>query len=134
MIQITSLQTTRGVLYSARIIPTFSMAPMVKELVCTSFFVFLPSCINWINHSGSAHVSGKSVWPLSLIAQGITSHDPQEINEVLSILESTTNFTYFMHESFNIDEPSLFTREWFSWANSFFSEFVITKLDLIESR
>ena len=72
-----------------------------------------------INHSGSAHVSGKSVWPLSLIAQGITSHDLQEINEVLSILESTTNYTYFMHESFNIDEPSLFTREWFSWANSF---------------
>ena len=26
----------------------------------------------------------------------------------------------FMHESYDIDDVSKFTREWFAWANSFF--------------
>ena len=30
-----------------------------------------------------------------------------------------------MHEGFDLDDPSQFTREWFAWANSLFAEFVM---------
>ena len=30
-----------------------------------------------------------------------------------------------MHESFNVDNPSQITREWFAWANSFFGEMIM---------
>ncbi|MBT7599126.1 MAG: glycoside hydrolase family 125 protein, partial [Gemmatimonadetes bacterium] len=32
------------------------------------------------------------------------------------------------HEGFHPDDPTTFTREWFAWANSIFSEFVMTWL------
>jgi hypothetical protein len=30
-----------------------------------------------------------------------------------------------MHESFNKDDPSKFTRAWFAWANTLFGELVL---------
>ena len=30
-----------------------------------------------------------------------------------------------MHESFHKDDPTVFTRPWFSWANAMFCEFVL---------
>ncbi|MDQ0890648.1 meiotically up-regulated gene 157 (Mug157) protein [Paenibacillus sp. V4I9] len=30
-----------------------------------------------------------------------------------------------MHEGFHVDDPSQYTRQWFSWANSMFSELVL---------
>ena len=34
--------------------------------------------------------------------------------------------SYFMHESFDMDDPSQFTRSWFAWANSLYGELVLT--------
>jgi meiotically up-regulated gene 157 (Mug157) protein len=46
--------------------------------------------------------------------------------------------TGFMHESFNKDDPSDFTRSWFAWANTLFGELVVKlydegKVDLLNS-
>jgi meiotically up-regulated gene 157 (Mug157) protein len=30
-----------------------------------------------------------------------------------------------MHESFHCDDPTVFTREWFSWANAMFCELAL---------
>jgi meiotically up-regulated gene 157 (Mug157) protein len=30
-----------------------------------------------------------------------------------------------MHESFHVDDPAVFTREWFSWANAMFCELAL---------
>ena len=38
--------------------------------------------------------------------------------------------TGFMHESYDKDDPSQFTRSWFAWANTLFDELV---LDLYEA-
>ena len=61
--------------------------------------------------------------------QGITSIDKNEIKKCLDLLVASAKSTGFMHESFHIDEPSRFTRSWFSWANSFFGVFIDTIFD-----
>ena len=46
--------------------------------------------------------------------------------------------TGFMHESFHVDDPNNFTREWFAWQNGLFGELILKiiadgKLDLLNS-
>ena len=60
--------------------------------------------------------------------QGLTASSLDEMNDVIDMLEGTDGDTGFMHEGFHPDDPTTFTREWFAWANSIFSEFVITWL------
>ena len=71
---------------------------------------------------GSPHTPEHCVWPIALCMQALTSHDEQEIWKCLTTLAATHAGTNFMHESFNADDPSQFTRTWFAWANSLFGE------------
>lgn len=74
---------------------------------------------------GGPHV-GKDgmVWPLSIIARGLTSTNDAEIKHCIAMLKTTHAGTGFMHESFNQDNPADFTRKWFAWANTIFGEFL----------
>ena len=74
---------------------------------------------------GGPHV-GKDgmVWPLSIIARGLTSTNDAEIKHCIQMLKTTHAGTGFMHESFNQDNPADFTRSWFAWANTIFGEFL----------
>lgn len=74
---------------------------------------------------GSPHTGAGTLWPISLMVQGLTSRDPEEQRKLLNTLVSTTAGTNFMHESFYPDDPSRYTRSWFAWANSLFGEYVI---------
>lgn len=43
-----------------------------------------------------------------------------------------------MHESFNVDDPTDFTRAWFAWQNTLFGELIIKlvndgRVDLLNS-
>ena len=77
---------------------------------------------------GGPHVGLNMIWPLSIIMRGLTSSDEDEILNCLATLQRTHAGTGFMHESFNQDDPSKFTREWFAWANTLFGEFVLKTL------
>ncbi|WP_022884262.1 glycoside hydrolase family 125 protein [Glaciibacter superstes] len=44
---------------------------------------------------------------------------------ILRTLAATDAGTFLMHESFDKDDPSRFTRGWFSWANAMFCELVL---------
>ena len=35
-----------------------------------------------------------------------------------------------MHEGFDVDDPTKYTREWFSWANMMFCELVMDYFDI----
>ncbi|RKR84538.1 hypothetical protein BDD43_4780 [Mucilaginibacter gracilis] len=74
---------------------------------------------------GGPHV-GKAdmIWPLSIISRGLTSQSDDEIKLCISMLKNTHAGKGFMHESFNKDNPSLYTRSWFAWANTIFGEFL----------
>ena len=74
---------------------------------------------------GGPHVGLNMIWPLSIIMRGLTSTDDKEIAECLTTLMRTHAGTGFMHESFDKDDPSKFTRKWFAWANTLFGEYVL---------
>ena len=61
--------------------------------------------------------------------QGLTSCDKAEKEYLLDLFESTTAGTGYMHEGFDVDDPNKFTRSWFAWANSIFSEFILSVFD-----
>ncbi len=74
---------------------------------------------------GSPHTDPGYVWPISLALQGLTTTDPAEVEEVLAMLVASHAGTYFMHESIDKDNEYHFSRSWFAWANSIFSELVL---------
>lgn len=73
---------------------------------------------------GSPHTPESYVWPISLCIQGLTSTDPDEIRSVALMLQDSDADTHLMHEGIYVNDPTIYTRPWFAWANSIFSEFV----------
>lgn len=72
---------------------------------------------------GGPHVGkDQMIWPLSIIARGLTSKDETEIKKCLDMLKASHANTGFMHESFLATDPSVFTRSWFAWANTLYGE------------
>ena len=71
---------------------------------------------------GSPHTPKNNIWHIALTMQIITSSDKEEIRECLEMISNTHAGTNFMHESFNMDDPSDFTRVWFAWANTLFAQ------------
>jgi uncharacterized protein len=74
---------------------------------------------------GGPHSGLGMIWPLSIIMRGLTSSNEDEIALCLKLLKATHAGTGFMHESFDKDDSSRFTRKWFAWANTLFGEFVL---------
>jgi len=75
---------------------------------------------------GSPHTPQDYIWPIALAIQGLTSTDEAEREHLLDLLEQTDADTLVMHEGFHKDDPTRFTRPWFSWANAVFAEFVLS--------
>lgn len=75
---------------------------------------------------GSPHTGENMIWHISLTMQILTSTSEEEKKECLKMLSETHEGTYFMHESFNKDDASDFTRTWFAWANSLFAQMLGT--------
>jgi meiotically up-regulated gene 157 (Mug157) protein len=67
---------------------------------------------------GSPHTPGPNIWPMGIISQALTSSDPKEILQCLEQLKLSHAGTGFIHESFDKNDPSKFTRPWFSWVNT----------------
>lgn len=79
---------------------------------------------------GSPHTPTNYVWPIALAIEGLTTNDKQRQAEILENLAQTTAGTKMMHEGFDVDDPSKFTREWFSWANMMFCELLLAYFDI----
>ncbi|TWT97834.1 hypothetical protein Pla108_19870 [Botrimarina colliarenosi] len=75
-------------------------------------------------HSGPARI-----WPMGIILRAMTSTSDDEILQCLRMLRATHAGTGLMHEAFNKDDPSDYTRDWFAWANTLFGELVVLVAD-----
>ena len=78
---------------------------------------------------GSPHTPEGYIWHIALSMQGLTSTDPDEIREILRMLETTDGGTGYMHEGFDANNPDTFTRSWFSWSCALFAELVEKAVD-----
>lgn len=73
---------------------------------------------------GGPHTGINTIWPMSIVLRGLTSIDDKEIKHCVDVLQKTHAGTGFIHESFDKDDASKFTRKWFAWANTIFGEFI----------
>lgn len=74
---------------------------------------------------GSSHTEENYIWPIALSMEGLTTDDLKRKKELLDTLVNTDGGTFNMHESFNVNNPNHFSREWFSWANMMFCELLL---------
>lgn len=87
---------------------------------------------------GGPHTGKEVIWPMSIMMKALTATDDTEIKTCMEQLLRTDAGTGFIHESFNKDNASEFTRPWFAWTNTLFGELVLKlaeggKLDLLNS-
>jgi meiotically up-regulated gene 157 (Mug157) protein len=73
---------------------------------------------------GGPHIGRDSIWPMSQIIYALTSNSSTEIKGAIQTLQACAAATGFMHESYNRNDSSLFTRAWFAWANTLFGELI----------
>jgi meiotically up-regulated gene 157 (Mug157) protein len=74
---------------------------------------------------GSPHTHPRYVWPIAIAVQGLTALNRDEKLRLLQVLAETTGGTGRMHESFDVDDPTRFSRPWFSWADAMMCELVL---------
>jgi meiotically up-regulated gene 157 (Mug157) protein len=74
---------------------------------------------------GSPHTPPDHVWPIALAVEGLTTTDADDRLRLLRTLLDSDAGTGSTHESFHKDDPAVFTREWFSWADAMFCELVL---------
>ena len=74
---------------------------------------------------GSMHTPSNSVWHISMGMEGLVSGNRGEKRYIIERMADTDGGTGWMHESFGCDDPTQFTRPWFSWANAIFCELVM---------
>ena len=70
-------------------------------------------------------------------AAGVQTHirpleGPDRVREIARMLENMDAGTGLMHEGVFKDDPARFTRPWFAWANSIFSEFAEKAVQYLE--
>ena len=78
---------------------------------------------------GGPHVGYDMVCPMSIMMRAFTSKDDNEIMDCIKTLLTTDAETGFIHESFNKDNASHYTRDWFAWQNTLFGELILKLID-----
>jgi hypothetical protein len=73
---------------------------------------------------GGPHIGRNSIWPMSQIMYALTSNSSEEVSRSIQMLKSSAAGTGFMHESYNRNDVSIYTRSWFAWANTLFGELI----------
>jgi Uncharacterized conserved protein len=87
---------------------------------------------------GGPHIGYDMAWPMSIMMKAFTSVDDEEIKNCIQMLVNTDGGKGFMHESFDVNDPDHYTRNWFAWANTLFGELIVKlvdegKVDLLNS-
>lgn len=73
---------------------------------------------------GSPHTPENYVWPIALAMEGLTSQNVSEIKAKIDLICATDAGTNQCHEGIFVDDPTQYTREWFSWSNMTFCQLI----------
>lgn len=77
----------------------------------------------------TANIIPDNIWPMALAMQALTSsHQHEKLTLVEQLVQASVN-TGWMHESFSVQNPAVYTREGFCWADSLFAELVLSMTD-----
>jgi meiotically up-regulated gene 157 (Mug157) protein len=71
---------------------------------------------------GSPHTGPRRIWPIAIAIRGLTATGMEERLAAVRLLGATHAGTYLAHESFDVDDPTHFSRSWFAWANGLVGE------------
>lgn len=74
---------------------------------------------------GSPHTPPDYVWDIALAVEGLTTRDKDRKLELIRMMVNNDAGTKLMHEGIHVDDPTVYTRPWFSWANSMYCELVM---------
>lgn len=74
---------------------------------------------------GGPHVDYNMAWPMSIMMKAFTSQNDNELKKCIEMLINTDANTGFIHESFDVNNQFVYTRDWFAWQNSLFGELII---------
>ncbi|MFC0676165.1 glycoside hydrolase family 125 protein [Brachybacterium hainanense] len=77
---------------------------------------------------GSPHTLPEYIWPIGLAVQALTG-PAEDRPRLLELIAATDGGTGRIHESFHTADPTLFSRPWFSWADSMFCELALQVAD-----
>lgn len=69
---------------------------------------------------GSPHTPAGRVWPIALAVQAVTSAEAAEKEHLIQTMLRTA-VGDALHESFDPNDPTQYTREWFAWADTMFA-------------
>ena len=99
--------------------------------LATREYVLSPAHSRWRQSElaeglASEHTPADNIWPLSIAISGLTAQNRVEPLACLAMLESTDGGTGYMHESFDVQDPTVFTRAWFSWADMTYAALVLS--------
>ena len=79
---------------------------------------------------GSPHTPPRYVWPIALSIQGSPRPTRPRRPRSWTTWWPSTAGTHLMHEGVCVDDPTQYTREWFSWSNMMFCELVMDYFDI----
>ena len=65
------------------------------------------------------------VWPMGIIMQGFTVQPEESLRTLIEMIAHADDGTGYVHESVHKDDSSRYTRPWFAWVNSLYSELLI---------
>ncbi len=71
---------------------------------------------------GSPHTPRNWIWPLAIVTRGMTALRRRETFRALTTLSETDGDDGLIHESFNADDYTAYTRADFGWGNAMYAE------------
>ncbi len=80
---------------------------------------------------GSPHSRTGWVWPLGIIARGLTAATPKEVADTIGQVYISNPSEALIHESFDPNDPTRFTRSEFGWGNAMFAELIFRSAALL---
>lgn len=84
----------------------------------------------YMNGTAGAGVGGPHngigwLWPMSVVQIGWSAQTDADVSNAIATLLSSSACTGLIHESFNLNDVTTYTRPWFSWVNSLFASFIL---------